>query len=341
MVKSIAMRYLPLFVCILFICLSCNKDTNKTLKKITTFKSIDKFSDSTYFSYITSILADHEYYYFSDMTNSRIVITNKKLEVKIGIGSYGEGPNEFVGAAEIFKSGNWIYAFDDGNRRLHFYENNKWIKAITPPTYGPYLERFSVDNQDTIIIYSSQGKSTNIIVMDMDGQNIIKHSITTESYWNKQRKIKASSHVLSTNDNYYLVIPLDEPIILVYDSLWKLYNSVNLANNPILERPISSIRAKYFSLPPNTTCILFDDVFLDEKGYLYLLTYCINDKQDKEFNIVMKYAVTPDSISYCHSYKLESPNMGEWYNSIAVYNDTMVAFEHQHSEIHLFSLIDF
>ena len=319
---------------------SCKENSNRDPVIITPINSINVFGDSTYFSSIFSIETGANSYYFSDYTNSRIVKTNKNLNYLLSLGSHGEGPNEFNGTAEFLLIDSNLYAFDAGNLRMNIYNNDKWIRAIKVPTYGPFMERFYVNEHDSLIAYARLGGSTNIIKMDLNGQLIEIDRMQYNSYWNKQRKVKSAAHIIETSNNRILLIPLDEPTIFVYNTNWVLVNKIMLDDIFILNDPISNLQSVYHTLAHNTTSIIFYDAYMDEGDNLYLLTYCINSKKEKEFNILMKFSTSSDSITYDHSYKLTSENNGDWYNAIAVSNDTLVAFEYSTSEIQLFSLIE-
>ncbi len=325
---------------LLLFTLSCSDNKFDIPITIIPFETIDRFSDTTYFNNIGSIQISNNYYYFSDYSNSRIVKTNNDLTSAQSIGGYGEGPNEFKGVSEIFITNDNLYAFDDGNGRVHVYLNDMWVRSIKVPTYGPFLDRFIVDVNDSIIVYAIQGQSTNIIIMDLVGKIVNQEYIQESSQWDNQTFVRSSAHILKTKARDFIVIPLDQPKLFIYNNNWILKRVVNLENYPILSDQLSIMRLEYPKLSYNTTIILFDDAYLDEKNNLYLLTYDINSNQDKEFNIIMKFVVEDDSIIYQHSYKLISENKGGWYSAFAVYNDTLVAAENSTSEIQLFNLND-
>ena len=324
---------------LIIIACSCINDTSLQFSTVSSYKTINIFSDSTYFDNIYSIVISENSYYFADYTNSRIVKTNENLDLVTSIGGYGEGPNEFKGLTEMYLYDDRLYAIDDGNVRINVYKYDDWLRSVKLPTYGAILQNFYVDEKDSVIIYSRLGKTTNIISMDLLGNNVITKKINEVSYWDKQRKVKAASHILKTINDNLIVIPLDEPVIFVYNPDWKLVRKLTLDNIPILSKPISMMAAEYHTLAHNTTNILFYDVCIDNNN-LYILTRSIVSNQDSEFNILMKLRLFSDSIVYDKSYKLVSENRGAWYNAIAVRNDTLVAFESATSEIQLFSLIE-
>lgn len=331
------MRQLILMFVVLAIVSGCNVvDSNIGEIDIFAYKTMNKFGDSTYFSDIASVQAYGNSFYFSDYVNSRIVKTDKDLNFIKSIGHYGEGPGEFIGASELFIRGPNLYVFDDGNNKLHLLKNDEWIKSIKIPSYGPFLERFFVSNEEHVF-YSFFDYLSHIYIIDTIGNVLADNVINRESFWNNEELVRSSCHLFETGDSTYLVIPIDEPVIYLYNKNDNIVSQNDISEISLLKEPISVLRDENLISSKNTINILFYDAYFDN-GSLYLLNLSILNKEEKCFNSILKFNVNEKTIDFVNSYRLHSNSNGSWYNSIAVCNDTLVAFEFQTSEIQLFHL---
>lgn len=330
-------KLIPVLLIIQFLLLSCDYNHENNTISIYPTKVINRFSDSTYFSNVTSITATDNAYFFSDMKNSRIVKTNHKLEVINSIGRFGEGPDEFVEAAEIYTNNNELYVFDEGNIRINYYKNDIWVNRTKVPYFGPFLERFYIED-DSLIVNSSKNESSFIYKFNFQGEIVDEYYFKEPSLWDNQTMIRAASHLFRDLNYHTIAIPINEPIVLMIDSSWNYHLSFSLANNPALRAQIIYMKNEYFKLAYNTTSILFEDACLDDNNNLFLLSYHLDYLNERHYNIVLRYKIYDNNIHYLKSYKLLNNSGGDWYNSFVVKNDTLVAFEYQNCEIHQFLL---
>jgi hypothetical protein len=268
--------------------------------------------------------------YFSDYDGS-IVILDAELKIKKRIGSRGEGPGEFLGAAHFYIGKNdSLYVFNEGKRALELFVKDEYVKHIPFPkeTLLSDRTRFFLENQ--LVFHSSISDSLPVVLFDENSD--IKRFVCNYTPLDKPSlKFHSARHLVKA-DQCFFVIGYTLPIFQRYSFDGRLTMEYDLGKIPEIKKKFRH----YKNTPqiPNSYAIMIDDVYYkDQKIYLLVSTH-----EDTYFCNTVCVLDVSDEPKHIGTFKLK----GDIYESFCITeSNLLIAFNIKEASLDVFTLFVF
>ncbi len=332
--------YFTRFFVLLFISLATISCKNKNMsfeKNLYPSKQITEFKDSTFFSDSYGIKFYSDKLYITDFDNGNIWVTDDNLNLLSTVGRYGEGPGEMTYCSKIDISRNYIFAADDGNRKINIYDiNNGTYHNSIKYYYSGYSidTRFAVSKDNFIFI----SKPSRIYSFDFSGKLINEFKLKIKSYWDKEQQVSGNRHVFIYKEKYLILVTENEPLIEIYTLSGRLINKFDLSGIEYLTNVLDYISNG--NKPTHSSySVIFKDAYLVD-NFLYILYFDITKDGKKSLGKVMELEISEESYKLKNIYHLYTNEKVGWYDSFCVSDDRskLFAFEGVSYEIQIFDL---
>ena len=307
------------------------KEKEVEITKLTLNATLTELSDSSFIpTIVTCIDANENGLYFSDYAEG-VIVLDKDLNVKKRIGSRGEGPGEFIGAAHFcLGKDDSIYVLNEGKQALELFIKGEHVKHIPFPqeTSFTIITCFFFEHQ--LIYHSVVSDSLQVVVFD-NSSNINKFICSNTSIDKPDFKRHSGRHLIK-GDSSFFVIGCTLPIFQVYSFDGKLIAEHDLRTIPEIRKNAEA----YKNTPqvPNTYSIMIRDACYND-GKVYLLVITNEDKY-----ICNKVCVLDVSEKIEHINTLELT--GSVYGSFCITKEgRIVAFNALEASLDFFTLPEY
>jgi hypothetical protein len=296
-------------------------------------KSSDQINDSSFLVSVNAIVANNDGYYVLDEKLGYLVFFDRNLKAKFFYGTPGEGPGELISPSQFYLHKDGICVLNTGKQTFEWfnYNNARPVRTVTLPStiVGLLLDtRFFCNNN---IYYVSAPESGMPITIINEASPNVEGFGTISDYYQLQNPAAANARFLfKTSQGNILALSGSSPKLEIYDVSGNLLLQENLDNAHIKERR-HFIESNILRDDGDSFYWYFRDCY-HVGNRLYILT--ISGKDKPVCNVVYEYKVTEENIILIKSYKLR----GEWYSSLAVHNNFLLAFETSYDKLELYEL---
>ncbi len=280
-------------ISVLILVFSCGESSTKKIpiQKLEKDKSINQFSDSTFFSDVRSLYFYKDNFFISEYKRDNVFILDKNLQLKKTLGTKGQGPREFLGASHIFVYNDSIFVYNESKRVFEVLGYNNHLKTIKIPKSIAKADsgmRFCLYN-DKFFISNSNLKSS-IASFSLKSDSIMRFGNLKQMRTPKETRIKNHRH-LNIIDNRILAISDHQPHIEIYDIKGDLLLNYDLEDISLIKN-VSNLNKKqevnsYYS-------IIQDTYVLKNKIFILVLSIDKNDK--KQCNKIIQLEMVDDEI---------------------------------------------
>ena len=316
--------------------ISCKeKESNESYIHPT--KITSEFKDSIFFSSIYGMKYFSDYIFLTDMNKNVVYKTDKHLKLISLMGKYGEGPGEMTYCMKVDVNKNFVFAGDDGNRRINIFNKKDGSYFSSFKTnYSGYniITRFAVSQDNTIFISSNK----KVYSVDLYGNLINEFNLKTASYWTNETSSNYRD-IFIFNNKTLLLVPHIEPFIETYTLSGDMIYRFDLSGLLCLQNLILFI--KEGNLPTETSYYeIFQDSYL-VGNHLFILYLDIDKTGKKSQGNILELDISKKPFKLKNIYHLlRNDNKIGWFNSFCVSDDRkkLYAYEGALHEIHIFNL---
>lgn len=245
--------YKLIFISIsLLVLFNCNdvdkKNNNEFIQKINTLESFDDFyskSDTIFFKTDSLIIGDISQLFLTEnedfiVTDSkylrRVLIFNKKGEIKRIIGKNGNGPGEYSVPYFTFSDGNYIYIIDDLQQKLIKF-NQKGNFVAEKKLKIPIRKCYFSNKNNILFVMSPMIKSYSLFKLDLKDYELKKIGELEKDYFGVSMRFLGGG--LFQKNNELFAMGVLEPKLYQFNVTKGLIKKIDF-NQDIILRPIPS-----------------------------------------------------------------------------------------------------
>ncbi len=328
--NCVAMKRIYFLIFLFFV--GCQIKTTKEVKsQLIVQKTLEEFSDSTFFSDIRGISAYEREILLTDYKRDQIFVLDEDLKLVSVIGQKGQGPGEFLGASHLFYNGKYIFVENEMKRAFEIftkegeYKGNIFYRRKAPST------RF-FENEGAVY-YSPKSDEFAICKLDVKSKKMECFG-EIESYRTKREtRVKNGRHLLKWK-NTIVGVRETNPVIELYDFNGKLllhkdFDDLESVANFIRYDNSKPIQENSYYVYNSDACIVGNN--------LYVLILTVGEKAGKMrpmSNTVLCFQLSDTAIRYKETLCLGTG----WYNNLCVVGNNLLAFDADKSQLKKFSL---
>lgn len=284
-----------LFTVSLLVIYSCkHHDVVITENILSSIKSIDKLSDSSYILSAQSMLLNDNKLFFLDERRSQIIVLDNELNLLTTIGRGGKGPNEFIPSSFTVIGKDTVVVNDSGNNRLQLYHSSgNHIRSISLRDISARLiNGFHYNNR--VLTATSIGNKAIIMYRFNEAYlpNMVKEFGERYKFNSEIQNGIRNDRYLHKYNGKTIAISDNQPFIELYDIDGNILTRYDYSNIEIIENQLKYIKNKGQT---------------NEKSYMRLVhhTYIFNDnlyilinRNTPQFarNIIIQFSLKPEII---------------------------------------------
>lgn len=321
--------YYVIVFCLLLGCQT--KKSNETKFQIAVQKTIEEFSDSTFFSDIRGISVCGKDIVLTDYKRDQVFILDKDLELLSVIGQKGQGPGEFMGASKVHYSGQHIFVENEMKRAFEiFTKNGEYKGSVSHERIAPETRFFE---HEGAIYYSPRSDKYAICELNLESKKM-KFFGKTEPYGTTgETFLKNGRHLFQWGKNI-LSVREAKPLVELYDFSGNLVLSKDFSNLESVANYVKYNNTR--PIRPNSYCVYNSDAFVVGDD-LYILVLTVEEEAGKfsvKSNTVLHFQLSDSEIKY-----LETLSLGkEWHDNLCVIGNSLFVFDAEKSQLKKFSL---
>ena len=220
------------FAVIFFI--SCSQDLPN--RHLLPHKSIERLSDSTYFSSVVSNITLYKNNIFlSDCFNSRIICLDSNYNVIRTLGTPGRGPGEFLTPDQFGIINDSLYVYDQSTKKiLVFTVDGKYCREFILRKYPKIFSRFAMSKNGEIFV-STPLFEYPITVYDLKGDIKYGVGLKQNDKLSIRERMAGLRHLSLFNDKYIIAIVTSRPEIEIYNLKGRIVKKMDLSHIDILK----------------------------------------------------------------------------------------------------------
>lgn len=220
------------FAVIFFI--SCSQDLPN--RHLLPHKSIERLSDSTYFSSVVSNITLYKNNIFlSDCFNSRIICLDSNYNVIRTLGTPGRGPGEFLTPDQFGIINDSLYVYDQSTKKiLVFTVDGKYCREFLLRKYPKIFSRFAMSKNGEIFV-STPLFEYPITVYDLKGDIKYGVGLKQNDKLSIRERMAGLRHLSLFNDKYIIAIVTSRPEIEIYNLKGRIVKKMDLSHIGILK----------------------------------------------------------------------------------------------------------
>lgn len=310
---------------------SCIEKRNKAFVESITLSpdtTISVLNDSSFIPPNMKCLdMENDAIYYSDYANG-IVILDTCYQVKAQIGSRGQGPGEFLGAAHFYiDNQDSMYVLDEGKRAMELFVKGEYKRTIPFPENLrlSFNTRFWVDQQN--ICHSVIAKEAPLVVFGKDTPKFLGSYIIHD---NPELGRHTTKHVLKGEDNTFFVIGCVYPTLQQYSLDGSLLQEFDLSLIPEINKMIKAYKNAPQSKDSYFTVI--QDVYFYKK-HLYMLVATTDDSR-YNCKVIAVIDTSDNALQHTATYHLS----GDVYDTFCVGNGRLYAHNLKKSCLDIYRL---
>lgn len=324
-------KYIYLLLLSFSILLSCNENNSKLpLHKLTVELSINRFSDSTFFSDIRSLYYHDGKFFATDNVRDNIFLLNSQLELEITLGNTGRGPGELLGASDLFLYHDSIFVLNDYNRTFEIFNRDGHLKTIRLPHQIVGLHsgyRFCVKNGK--IILSNPNVSTSISKFSYTSDSIFCFGNLKVFRTEKETQVKNNRH-LQMIEEEIIALPDCHPNIEIYNQSGELLVNYEFRNIDLINELLQFTENQ--NSAPNSYYRLFQDLYV-YNNQIFILTLSLNKNGRIQCNKIIQFEMTKNNIIPKKIFDLGDG----WFGPFCVTGEKILAFNSRTAELILYN----
>lgn len=311
---------------------ACQTRSSKEIKsQLVVLKTIEEFSDSTFFSDVHGVFAYEKGVLLTDYKRDQLFVLDKDLDLVSTIGQKGQGPEEFLGASHLFYNGDLVFIENEMKRAFEIFTKEGQYKGNIPhKRIAPQTRFFEYEGA---IYYSPDSDEFAICKLDIKSKTMEMFGEVEPYRTKRETRIKNGRHLLH-GQNKILGIREAKPIIELYDFKGKV----------LLHKDFSDVESvadfvKFDKLKPikeNSYYVYNSDAYIAGND-LYVLIATVGEKGGKkrpESNTVLHFQLSDKAIVYKETLVLGRG----WYRKLCVMGNNLIAFNGSESKLEEFKL---
>lgn len=324
-----ARRFVLLIGIISVLILGCRKNLPTTYihpVDLSLDTTLSELSDSFFVPpQVRCLNASGEYLYYTDYVGG-LVVLDKDYQVKKQLGTRGQGPGEFLGAAHFYLVGkDSIYILNEGKHSIDVFAGDEYKQTIPFPKSVRFTfnTRFFVDKGS--VYHSVIAKESPVVVFNNDTSSFMC-SYTPFDDSSMGRHV--TKHILK-GDNSFFLIGCVYPTLEQYSMDGKLLKQFDLSVIPAVSQMMQAYRDALRE-PESYFTVIQDTYYCN--GDLYLLIGLLNDG-NYSCNTVAVLNLSDAEWKYTKYFRLS----GKVYDTFCVDNEKMYVHDPARSCFDIFS----
>ena len=294
-------------------------------------KSIEQFSDSTFFGNVSCLIGYGDDIYVSDKKRCQIFRLDTALNLLATIGSQGHGPQELGYVSYFSIDRDTLFVGDPTKLQiLRFAPDGSFLESEDPDKTLPLNHRFGV--KDNHIYYESTKyiEDGNTLVDYDRGASELKHKPfgRFENFGYPIKNIEQNRRDVHLYGDRIVVVPLSIPTVEIYDrNTLELIRSVDISEVPVVWDMYQKMTSNREILEnPNVAYMLFLDSYLhDDRLYIAVSIYS-DDRLDH--SVLLEFDLSKGGAEWVRQY-----DFPEWTDRICVTDDYIYGFVPTYSSI--------
>lgn len=227
-------RYMSIIFFAVIFFISCSQDLPN--RHLLPHKSIERLSDSTYFSSVVSNITLYKNNIFlSDCFNSRIICLDSNYNVIRTLGTPGRGPGEFLTPDQFGIINDSLYVYDQSTKKiLVFTVDGKYCREFILRKYPKIFSRFAMSKNGEIFV-STPLFEYPITVYDLKGDIKYGVGLKQNDKLSIRERMAGLRHLSLFNDKYIIASVISRPEIEIYSLKGKIVKKMDLSHIDILK----------------------------------------------------------------------------------------------------------
>jgi len=309
--------------------MSCgNRGNELPIQALKKEKSIDRLSDSSFFSDIRSAAFHKGKFIISDYGQNKVIVLDSKLELEKTLGSEGKGPGELQGASQVCIYRDSIFIINDYKRTIEVFSPDNHVRTIEPPqSLGlSSFVRFCLHNDQIFLANYHPTASISALSLHSDSitwfGNLKKYGTERETRIKNKRNLHATAGRI-------IAVPNCQPKIEMYNMEGTLLSEFDARSIGLVNRYVQSIEKE--KQGENSYSIIFFDSYVFE-NQLFVLTASLDENDEAQCNTIIHFEVANSEILPKQILLLGKG----WFNPICANGEVILTINRKTDELSLY-----
>ncbi len=234
---------------------------------LTPVLEMDQFSDSTFFSDIRFMYAEHDLLYVSDYTRDQIMVLNDNGDLIETISSKGPGPGEMRGASSLVVRDDTLYVHNEASFTIDVFYKRQYLRSIKVPFVFSCRTSFGLSGNFAILTDFQPPHSLAFVNLYTDS---VTHFGEMFDFQSPVKSRNRNHRFVCTDDSFIYAISDNQTIIERYDLQGNLVDSYDYSNIEEVKTRLDFINLQPNKDSENSVYHTIGNCYL-KNGKLYLL----------------------------------------------------------------------